>query len=242
MQIDPNPLEWTPSTQMPFDPDTKLGGAGGRFPSTRRTILVTACSGPVGLRQEALSWVIEAYWKPVYKYVRLQWHKSNDQAKDLTQGFFTSLLERGLIERYDASQAAFRTYLRTCVDGFVSNQAQAESRLKRGGDHRFVSLDFESAERELAAGAMQPHLSMEEFFHREWQRHLFSLSIEDLRRYSHDAGKQIHFELFQKYDLSDPRPTYDQLAMEYGLPATTVTNHLAWARKQLRRLLLERLA
>jgi len=231
---------------MHFDPDTKHGGSRDRFPSTRRSILATASSGSPELRQEVLSWMVEAYWKPVYKYIRLQWHKSNDEAKDLTQGFFASLLERELIERYDASQAAFRTYIRTCVDGFVSHQAESDSRLKRGGKYQFVPLDFELAERELASAAMQPQLSMEEFFHREWQRHMFSLAVEDLRRHSHDTGKQTHFELFQAYDLSDSpggeRPTYEKLAQEHGLAATTVTNYLAWARKELRRLLMERLA
>jgi RNA polymerase sigma factor (sigma-70 family) len=231
---------------MPFDPDTSLGGRRDRFPSTRRSILAAVSSPEPGLRQEALSAIIEAYWKPVYKYVRLQWRKSNDDAKDLTQSFFASLLERNLIERYDPSRAAFRTYLRTCVDGFVLHEAEAASRLKRGGAHQIVSLDFESAERELAIGAAQAQLSMEEWFHREWQRHLFSLAIGDLRRECETQGKTMQFRLFEQYDLADgpqgSRPSYDQLAQEHLLPVTTVTNYLAWARRELRRLLMDRLA
>jgi RNA polymerase sigma factor (sigma-70 family) len=231
---------------MPFDPDTTLGGRHDRFPSTRRSVLIAASSGEPALRQEALAAVIDAYWKPVYKYVRLQWRKSNDDAKDLTQGFFASMLERELLERYDASRAAFRTYLRTCVDGYVLHQAEAASRLKRGGGHQIVPLDFDSAERELANQSAQGQVSMEEYFHREWQRHLFSLAIEDLRRQCEAAGKRVHFRLFEEYDLSDApageRATYDQLAHEHQLPVTTVTNHLSWARRELRRLLLDRLA
>jgi DNA-directed RNA polymerase specialized sigma24 family protein len=231
---------------MPFDPDTTRGGRRDRFPSTRRSVLLAVSSPEPGLRQEALSAIIEVYWKPVYKYVRLQWRKSNDDAKDITQGFFASLLERGLIERYDSSRAAFRTYLRTCVDGFVLHDAEAASRLKRGGGSRVVSLDFESAERELAMATAQPQLSMEELFHREWQRHLFTLAVEDLRRQCEETGKQTPFRLFEQYDLAagpaGARPTYDQLAVEHKLPVTTITNHLAWARRELRRLVLDRLS
>jgi RNA polymerase sigma factor (sigma-70 family) len=228
---------------MPFDPDTTLGGRHDRFPSTRRSILADASSPEPALRREALSAVIESYWKPLYKYIRLQWRKSNDEAKDLTQGFFASLIDRGLLERYDPARAAFRTYLRTCVDGYVLHEAEAASRLKRGGGHRIVSLDFDSAERELALQAPS-QTPMEEFFHREWQRHLFSLAIDDLRRHCESTGKGTHFQLFQQYDLADgpERPTYDDLARAHELPATTVTNYLAWARRELRRLLLDRLS
>ncbi|HEY7924248.1 MAG TPA: hypothetical protein VII62_13770, partial [Vicinamibacteria bacterium] len=36
-------------------------------------------------------------------------------------------------------------------------------------------------------------------------------------------------------------PDYATLAREFALPVTQVTNHLAWARRELRRLVLERL-
>ena len=52
-------------------------------------------------------------------------------------------------------------------------------RLKRGGDTPHLSLDFESAESELArAGLPAPGSpeSMEEFFEKEWMRSLFSLA------------------------------------------------------------------
>jgi RNA polymerase sigma factor (sigma-70 family) len=228
---------------MRFDPDTTLGGRQDRFPSTRRSVLAGAASPEPAVRREAFSAIVEVYWKPVYKYIRLHWRKSNDAAKDLTQGFFASLLERGLIERYDAARAAFRSYLRMCVDGYVLHEAESASRLKRGGGRQFVALDFDGAERELAVQPA-PGGSMEEFFHREWQRRLFSLAVDDLRLDCDREGRQTQFRLFEQYDLADDpaRPTYSDLAREHGLPVTTVTNQLAWARRELRRLLLERLA
>src|SRR5439155_26153422 len=57
----------------------------------------------------------------------------NEDAKDLTQAFFTRTLEKNSFERYDPAQARFRTYLRTCVDGFVANERKSAGRIKRGG-------------------------------------------------------------------------------------------------------------
>jgi RNA polymerase sigma factor (sigma-70 family) len=233
---------------MPFDPDTTLGGRRDRFPSTRHSVLDAVSSSEQAHRTQAFSSLVEAYWKPVYKYIRLQWKKSNEEAKDLTQGFFTHLLEAGLIERYDASRAAFRTYLRTCTDSFVLHDAEAASRLKRGGTAHHVTLDFPSAEQELAAITAQPSMSMEEFFYREWQRRLFELAIADLRALCESTSKSVRFRIFEQYDLSGAsvdaagRPSYEELAREHQLPVTTITNHLAWARRELRRLLLDRLA
>jgi hypothetical protein len=51
--------------------------------------------------------------------------------------------------------------------------------------------------------------------------------------------------VFERYDLAEadagPRPTYQQLADEMDLPVTQITNYLAYARRELRRIVLERL-
>jgi DNA-directed RNA polymerase specialized sigma24 family protein len=36
-------------------------------------------------RERALETLFEAYWKPVYKYIRLRWNKTPEDAQDLTQ-------------------------------------------------------------------------------------------------------------------------------------------------------------
>ena len=66
-----------------------------------------------------------------------------------------------------------------------------------------------------------------------------------LRQWAERTGKQVHFRLFESYDLegadAPERPSYSELAAEHGLPVTQVTNDLAAARRELRRLVLERL-
>ena len=73
--------------------DGNLRGQG-QFPATRWSLIVAARSAEPEERQRALDILIAAYWKPVYKYIRLRWDKDNEQAKDLTQEFFFRLLEK----------------------------------------------------------------------------------------------------------------------------------------------------
>lgn len=212
-----------------------------RFPATRHSLLAAATSGDAGFRAAALEELLEAYWKPVYKYLRLKWRKNDDAAADLTQSFFAALLEREWLGKFDPARGTFRTYLRTCLDGVVMDELTAGRRLKRGGGQVAVPLDFAAAEREL--GLAQPDANPEELFHREWQRELFALAVEDLRRWASASGRALAFAIFEAHDLSaGARPSYADLAGRHGVAVTKVTNDLAWARRELRRLALDRLA
>ncbi|MBN9663241.1 MAG: sigma-70 family RNA polymerase sigma factor [Acidobacteria bacterium] len=214
---------------------------GGRFPSTHYSLLVDMQSEHEPLRQQALDRFVEAYWKPAYKYIRLRWRKSQEDSEDLTQSFFLDFLEQGLVARFDAGRASFRTFLRLSLDSQVQRRHESEGRLKRGGGTRMLSLDFPSAERELPLAA--PDATPEEIFYREWQRQMFALAVEDLRALAHASRRAVQFEIFEAYDLAaEPRPSYQELGLRHQLAVTTVTNHLAWARRELRRLMLERLA
>ncbi len=229
-----------------MDDSTRIGGASARFPVTRWSAIVAARSDDPAERTRALEAIIAAYWKPVYKYIRIRWTKSNEDAKDLTQEFFARLMEKGFLDGYDPAKARLRTFLRVCVDGFLANQAKAAQRQKRGGDAIHISLDFEAAEGELAhAGFSLPGSgTLDEFFEKEWVRSLFSLALESLRKECEARGKATHFRIFELYDLEAEaeRPlSYAQLAQEFGITVTDVTNYLAFARREFRRIALEKL-
>lgn len=228
-----------------MDGDTDLGGPVHHFPVTRCTVILATGSPDPVVRQQAFGSLVAGYWKPVYKYIRLHRRSSNDDAKDLTQAFFLEALQKGFFQQYDPTQSRFRTYLRVCVDGFVGKHVRAAHRLKRGGETPVLSLDFAQAERELGLHIPQGGGDVDEFFHREWVRSLLGLAVEDLRQECEQAGKRIHFTLFERYDLEAPdrqeRLSYAELSREFGVPITQVTNHLAFARRRFRTHLLDRL-
>jgi RNA polymerase sigma factor (sigma-70 family) len=188
-----------------------------------------------------------AYWRPIYKYVRLRWQKDAADAQDLTQGFFFELLERDLLRRFDAGKSRLRSYMRLCVDSFVINQEKAATRQKRGGNIQHVVLDVSGAEEELS-GATIDHAaiaspeSLEEFFEKEWVRSLFGLAVDELSLHCAKEDREKAFRAFDAYHLcGDDEISYTQLAERFGVPVTTVNNWLSWTRREFRRIVLERL-
>jgi RNA polymerase sigma factor (sigma-70 family) len=211
------------------------------FPLTRHSVVAAMRSDTPDVRRAAFDTLVSAYWKPVFKYVRLKWGESPEDAADLTQAFFLRALEKDFFVRFDPAKARFRTFLRTCLDGFVANSRKADRRLKRGGDIRFVPLDFASAERELDQRAGNPVDDFDRYFQREWLRALFATAVERLRAACAASGHQRRLAVFERYDLAgadDERPTYADLAATLGMAKTDVTNELAAARREFRALVL----
>ena len=228
-----------------MDNDTNLGGPVVVFPVTHSSLVRATCDADPAVRKQAKQTLISAYWKPVYKYIRIKWQVSNEDAKDLTQAFFMRAVEKGFFDRFDPTKARFRTFVRLCVDRFVTNEQRAAGRQKRGGQTELLPLNFEDADGELRRQAPASGTDLDEFFHQEWVRGLFTLAVEDLQRQCAASGKNTHFALFERYDLQGPdKPeglTYSQLSEEFGLSVTQVTNYLSFARRQFHQLILDRL-
>jgi len=226
-----------------MDPDTDIGGPLHKFPITNHSAIIAARSDDQIVRRRAFDTILASYWKPAYKYIRFKWQAGNEDAKDLTQGFFANAFEKNHFASYDAAKASFQTFLRTCLDGFVANERKAGRRLKRGGDMDHYQLDFAAAEVELAAHAGAPRLSPEDYFHREWVRWMFSLAVDGFRQRCDESGRTVHFQLFERYDLNGDKGdvSYASLAKEFGLETATVNNYLAAARRDFRRIVLEKL-
>jgi hypothetical protein len=86
------------------DADTAIGGNRDRFPSTQVSLIEAAAGEPLAMER-----VLAFYWKPVYKFIRFKFHKDNEAAKELTQGFFASALERDFFQRFDPYSAGSLT-------------------------------------------------------------------------------------------------------------------------------------
>ncbi|HEY4122366.1 MAG TPA: hypothetical protein VGM56_31075 [Byssovorax sp.] len=222
--------------------DFEIGGA--QFPITSHSAVLAIRSDDPAERARSADILALAYWKPVYKYVRLKWRKTSDDAQDLTQAFFAKAFEKGYFDAYDPTKARFRTFVRTCLDRFVANDDKAGKRLKRGGDVRILSLDFEQADGELARTDPPAPDGLDTFFDQEWVRSLFAMAVEAMRDECDKRGKQKHFKVFELYDLDDgvsPKRSYASLAQDLSISVTDVTNYLSFARREFRRTVLEKL-
>jgi RNA polymerase sigma factor (sigma-70 family) len=198
--------------------------------------------------------LVRAYWKPVYKHVRLRWSRPTEEARDLTQGFFARAFEKRHFSNYDPSKALFRTYIKACLDRYVMEVARGQKREKRGGGAVRLSLDFDVADNELARlGPLNP-ASVESCFEAEWTRSLLSSAVEALEAACADKGKEIYFAVFRRYILDGDdvvkeasagrkraRLSYATVAKELEISVHDVTNYLAWTRREFRSLVLAKL-
>lgn len=216
-----------------MDPDDVRSPGG--FPATRHSVIERIRDADPDARRAAFGDLVDGYWKPVYKHLRMTWRMDAEEASDVTQAFFADAYQKSWLERYEPSKARFRTFVRVCADRFVMNARQAASRLKRGGGAIAVPLDFASAEREVAAVSSSAHTDPEAFFHQEFVRALFERTVRELRDDYEARGRLAHFMLFERYDLAPAEGvSYAQLAGELGLSTTQVTNTLAQVRRRFR--------
>ena len=116
--------------------------------------------------REALAELCEAYWHPVYAFIR---RKGNDpdRAADLTQGFFTVLIETGALSAVTPEKGKFRSFLMAACTHFLCNQRVHEPSLKRGGGRFHVSIDQLKAEDRLSHEPFH-EMTPEKIFIRQW--------------------------------------------------------------------------
>jgi len=204
------------------------------FPPTRHSVIERLRTPGDAGRTEAFGDLVAGYWKPVYKYLRVRWRLGPEEAEDVTQALFAEAFENAWFDRFDPEKARFRTFVRLCVDRLVMNAQQAAARIRRGGGQPVLSIDFAGAEHELAIqvpGAPEA----EDFFKREFVRALFTRAVRSLRRDCLARGREIHWQLFERYDLGpEDRPSYADLAAAFDLTPGQVTGYLAQARRTFR--------
>jgi RNA polymerase sigma factor (sigma-70 family) len=217
----------------------------GGFPLTQHSQVLAARSPDPEVRARSLEALTLAYYRAVYKYVRIRWRRPDEDAREITHDFFATAYEKGTFARFDPDKARFRTYVRVCLDRFIAKRDRDQRALKRGGNAPKLSLDFDAVERDIEQPFHDEVTNPEAWFTAEWMRYLIASSVEALRERATAKGKSVHFAVFERLDLCadpDARPSYAEVAGELGISVTDVTNRLSWARRELRKTVIDKLA
>lgn len=218
-------------------PPVDSGAPGSpRFPSTLWTTVIAAQDRGAGDYRERVDRLIRLYWKPVYWILRSRWRRPHHDAKDLTQAFFATLLEKNALAGLAPDKGRFRTWLRVVLDNFMRNELEAAAALKRGGGRKTISLDAEDDAPPIEDGAMTPEKS----FDRAWAIHVFRSAVGDLRAKCHAEGRDAVFAWFERHELDPDPPSCANLAEESGRKVHEVENALKAARAEFGKLLRER--
>lgn len=127
----------------------------------------------------ALSALCKAYWYPVYSFVRGQGCKEED-ARDVTQGFFAMLLERNDLASVRAERGRFRSWLRTAAKRYLLNELKHDRAKKRGGGRAHVDIDVASAEGRFQRD-FATTLTPDQLFDRCWARTVAERALARLK-------------------------------------------------------------
>jgi RNA polymerase sigma factor (sigma-70 family) len=168
------------------------GASPGRFPTTHWSRVVAAGELDTPQAREALAALCNAYWYPLYAYVRRRGH-SAEQAQDLTQDFFAYVLERELLAKADRDRGRFRSFLRAVFARHLADQFDRATAQKRGGGRPALSIDARDAEGRYAREPAHD-LTPERIFDRSWALTLLDRVFDQLRREYDDAGRAATFE------------------------------------------------
>ena len=169
---------------------TSSSGRAGeaRFAATRWSV-VAAAGGDrdaTGTRK-AMEALAQAYWFPLYAFVRRQ-GEGPAQAEDLVQEFFATLIEKEYLAQVDRAKGKFRSFLLAAMKHFLSKERDKARAKKRGGGRRVIALDALDAE---ARYALEPadRQTPERLFDRRWALAALELVLGRLAREYAAGGK-----------------------------------------------------
>jgi RNA polymerase sigma-70 factor (ECF subfamily) len=191
--------------------------------------------------EQALAKLCQTYWYPLYAYVRRRVPDVHE-AQDLTQAFFTTLMEKNYVAPATPERGRFRAYLLTCFKHFLANEWQKAKAQKRGGGRVPLSLDFERGDSRLR---LEPHtqLSADELYMRQWAVAMLERVMDRLREEQSKAGAGQRFELLKSYLVgSYEGQTYAQAAARLGITETAAKTAASRMRKRYRELLRNEIA
>ena len=184
--------------------------------------------------------LLDRYWKPIYCYLR---HKGydNEQAKDLTQGFFHEVvLNKDLVQRADQSKGRFRTFLLHALDQYLLNEKRKQTTQKRSPKGKLVSFDIISPP---ALPEAVSRLNPEDSYNYAWTASMLDQVLSEVEAKCHEDGLELHWTVFQdkvaQPILGDSSPpSFADICEKYGIDdQKKAANMLTTVKRRLQKAL-----
>ena len=231
----------TSSDEPAIPPSSEAGQRHAAFVTTHWSVVLTAGRSDTTRAQAALARLCQAYWYPLYAYVRRRGYGPPD-AQDLTQEFFARLLAQNWLAQADRERGRFRTFLLAALSHFLANEWDKARAQKRGGAVQFVPLQLDNAETRYGHEPADP-VTPEQCFERRWALALLDEVLNRLRQEQVAAGAGALFDTL-KPCLAGTRQAqpYAALAAELGMTEGAVKVAVHRLRHRYRQLLREEIA
>ena len=210
-----------------------------QFPTTRWTLVVAAGDPRRKEARSALVSLCENYWYPLYAYLRRRGYAA-DPAQDLTQEFFTRVLEGRYLDRANPEKGRFRSFLLTSLKFFVADEDDRHRALKRGGG-QLLPFEFSPGEERYQREPGHDE-TPERIFERRWALSVLDRVMEKLRDEFVQHGRLEHFERLKIFLLGQSDAPYAALACEMNTSEGALKVAIHRLRKRYRELFRQEIA
>jgi RNA polymerase sigma-70 factor (ECF subfamily) len=211
------------------------------FPTTRWSLVARAGGASSPDAREALELLCRAYWFPIYAFIRRHGADA-EAARDLTQTYFTRLLEKDLLVAADPRKGRFRSFLKTDCTYFLADQRDRERAQKRGGVRAMVHIEALDAE-DRYRREMADELTPERQFDRTWALTLLERVLDQLAAEHADSGRSAIFERLQVVlTPGSALSSYAALAAQLGMTEGAVQVAVHRLRRRYRAILRRQIA
>lgn len=209
--------------------------------ATHWSLIRAACDAGSPRHDEALSDLVQRYWRPLYAFARRR-GSSPDDAQDLTQGFLGGFLEKNTVLNADPARGRFRTFLLTCFRNYLTNEHARARTARRGGNVDFVSLDAASAESRYL---LEPADSdtPDQAYDRQWALGTLERAFATVRDEYVAAGKSVLHDRLRSLLWEDAvETTYKELGACLKLSEAAVKMAVVRLRQRSRLALFDEVA
>ena len=217
-------------------------GEPREFVTTRWSVILSAANlgNEEQKARDALAELCRTYWRPIFSFVRARDYSIED-AQDLTQDFFVTILRDNWLQHADRNRGRFRSLLLRSLQNFLINAAEKTNARKRGGDVDFISWDdwMREAPSQLSIPAQAlESLPPERIFDLTWATTVVEHAFQQLREECEGKGKLWLFQALSPH-LTDERDevSYAKLSAELGMAEPAVKKQLHNMRQRYRSLL-----
>ena len=210
------------------------------FATTHWSVVVAASDQNSPQKVDALEKLCRAYWYPLYAFIRREGYHPQD-AQDLTQGFFTRLLEKNYLAQMDRQKGRFRSFLLAALKHFLSDEQDKARAQKRGGGQALISLDEQTAEGRYR---LEPAdvMSAEKLFERRWALTLLEQARTRLRDEYVAAGKAEFYDQLRIMEAEEKKGTYAESAACLGTTESAIKSAVPRLRRRYAELVREEIA
>jgi RNA polymerase sigma factor (sigma-70 family) len=213
------------------------------FPDTMWSEVVAAGENSTPRSRQALERLCSSYWRPLYAYVRRDGH-DREEAEDLTQAFFTRLLDKNYLSDYRRERGRFRSFLLACLKHFLANEREWASARKRGGGKPVLPLEFDVSDAESEILREPPDdRTPEVIYEHQWAMSVVARVQIRIEREFERAGKAKQFEYLRGFVSGDDSGLpYREIAAKLGATEGALKVAVHRLRRRFRELLRDEIS